>query len=103
MLNNYKMDTDAAKRAVYVGLTRAKSKLYIHYNDNSLNCVTLPEIECICDEQYYTDTHEIMLQLSYKDVVLGFFKDKKDFICSLKSGSQMNLMLHGEHIKNLAR
>lgn len=88
MLNHYNMETDAAKRAVYVGLTRAKSELYIHYNDN---CFSIQEIQSFYDDQTYEEPDEIMLQLSYKDVVLDFFKDKKDFICSLKSGSQMYL------------
>ena len=43
----------------------------------------------ITDEKEYEIPEEIMLQLSYKDVVLNFFKDKKNEILSLRGGDPL--------------
>ncbi|MDR0433912.1 MAG: RecQ family ATP-dependent DNA helicase [Gracilibacteraceae bacterium] len=90
MLCNYRMESDAAKRAVYVGITRAKNSLYIHCNDPAFGRFTPVGLVLSHDYQVYPAPDEIMLQLSHKDVVLDFFKNKKDFICGLKSGRRMS-------------
>ena len=91
MLNRYNMESDEAKRAVYVGITRAKSTLSIHCNNDSFSRISFPELKIRSDEQMYPEPDEIVLQLTHKDVVLDFFKNKKEFICNLKSGQQMQL------------
>lgn len=88
LLNNVSCATDEEKRKIYVGLTRAKEELYIYCNNNLFDGITT-DIEY--DENFYDEPSEIMLQLSYKDVVLDFFKDKKEYITKLRSGDILQL------------
>lgn len=78
-------------RRYYVGITRAKNRLYIHTNGdyfsvcrNLQNSMTADRI--IYDSQQYSMPDEIVLQLSHKDVYLGFFKELKREVLSLRSG-----------------
>ena len=93
LLNNVSCVNDEEKRKIYVGLTRAKEELYIHCNNNLFENIST---DIVCDEKVYDEPSEIMLQLSYRDVVLDFFKDKKDAIIKLRSGDI--LQLEEEHL-----
>ena len=88
LLNNVSCVNDEEKRKIYVGLTRAKEELYIHCNNNLFDNIAT---NIVCDENVYDEPSEIMLQLSYRDVVLDFFKDKKDTIIKLRSGDVLHL------------
>ncbi|MBQ5334298.1 MAG: hypothetical protein J6K92_13715, partial [Oscillospiraceae bacterium] len=46
----------------------------------------------------YPSPDEIILQLSHKDVFLGFSKDKKDFILKLRSGMKLFVTPNGMNI-----
>ena len=83
--------TDEILRRYYVGMTRAKQTLTIHTNGNLFD--TLHTAQHLYDAQAYDEPNEIVLQLSHKDVNLGFSKPHKDTILSLKSG--MPLTYHG--------
>lgn len=96
LLNNMTIRTDASRRQIYVGLTRAKNELYIHYNNGILDTFKIPGVERIEDDHEYPAPKEIILQLSYKDVFLDFFKDKKELIFKLHSGTE--LCLDGEYL-----
>lgn len=93
LLNNVSCVNDEEKRKIYVGLTRAKEELYIHCNNNLFENIAT---DIVCDEKVYDEPSEIMLQLSYRDVVLDFFKDKQDTIIKLRSGDV--LQLEEEHL-----
>lgn len=93
LLNNVSCTTDEEKRKIYVGLTRAKEELYIHCNNNLFDNITN---DITLDENVYDEPSEIVFQLSYKDVVLDFFKDKKELIIRLRSGDA--LQLEGEYL-----
>lgn len=43
------------------------------------------------DEEQYPEPQEITLQLTHKDVVLDFFKDKKEIIFKLHSGMPLSV------------
>lgn len=88
LLNNVSCTSDEEKRKIYVGLTRAKEELYIHCNNNLFDNIAN---DIMRDENIYDEPSEIVLQLSYKDVVLDFFKDKKESIISLRSGDVLHL------------
>ena len=82
--------TDEILRRYYVGMTRAKQTLTIHTNGNLFD--TLHTAQHLYDAQAYDEPNEIVLQLSHKDVNLGFSKPYKDTILSLRSG--MPLIYH---------
>jgi len=77
------------KRKLYVGMTRAKESLYIHCNTNILSQYSVEGVVKTEDATEYEEPSEISLQLTYKDVVLNFFKDKKEFILGLRSGRKL--------------
>ena len=96
LLSNISMDTDEEKRKLYVGMTRAKKLLHIHYFgdkfDRFAEFATTDEI----DLHTYPKPSEIILQLSHRYVFLDFFKDKKSLILKLKSG--MHLAVKGKRL-----
>ncbi|MBD5143171.1 MAG: RecQ family ATP-dependent DNA helicase [Ruminococcus sp.] len=89
MLDNINLATDEQKRKLYVGITRAKSLLHIHYTGNLLD--SLKNIACSykTDLKSYQKPSELIMQLSHKDVFLDFFKDKLRTILGLRSGMHL--------------
>ena len=84
--------TDEILRRYYVGMTRAKQTLTIHTNGNLFD--TLHTAQHLYDTQAYDEPNEIVLQLSHKDVNLGFSKPHKDTILSLRSGMPLTYHDH---------
>ena len=99
LLNNVSADTDEERRKIYVGITRAKSKLYIHYNNNIFDGFEIPYIQKFSDKNIYPMPAEITVQLTHRDVYLGFFGGKKEFILNLRSGMGLTLTASGMGIK----
>ena len=79
--------TDLEMRRYYVGMTRAKSRLFI-YTDSSL-FDRLPADLHIVDQASYGLPEELELQLTHKDVNLGFFMCRKREVLSLRAGEQL--------------
>ena len=75
-------------RKYYVGLTRAKKQLFIHTDTGYFDRIDVDKYSY--DQNQYSLPDEIMLQLTHKDVVLDYFKDKKKEITSMKSGDILN-------------
>lgn len=74
-------------RKYYVGMTRAKRNLFIHTNSDCFKQLT--SAKYIVDQQQYNMPDEIVLQLSYKDVYLNYFRERKHDILTLKSGDEL--------------
>lgn len=79
--------TDEVLRRYYVGITRAKERLFIH-TDSSLFDRMPADEHHVCQQQY-SMPDEIVLQLSHKDVNLGFFKSRKNDILALMAGQEL--------------
>lgn len=74
MLDQVSAFKDEDRRKLYVGMTRAKNALYIHYNNDDLfNHLDIPGVKMIQDNCPYLKPKEIVLQLTHRDVVLDFF------------------------------
>ena len=91
MLKNSAGKTDAERRTLFVGMTRAKSNLYIHTNTVLFDKYRINGVEHVVDDAEYGEPTEIMLQTTHKDVVLDFFKNKKEIIFNLRSGTKLRL------------
>lgn len=91
MLKNSVGKTDAERRALYVGMTRAKSSLCIHTNTMLFDKYCMDGVEHVTDSNDYGEPTEIMLPTTHKDVVLDFFKSKKEIIFGLRSGSALKI------------
>ena len=76
-------------RQYYVGMTRAKNRLFIHTNGDLFS--HLPVDRQRVDNQQYPMPEEIVLQLSHKDVFLDFFKPIKKEVLALRSGDSLLL------------
>lgn len=79
--------SEASARRCYVGMTRAKKRLFVHTNGNQFD--NLPADRHCSDPRQYEMPEEIVLQLSHKDVNLGFFKERKQEILALRSGDAL--------------
>lgn len=86
IVDNYSK-TDQLMRRYYVGITRAKNRLFIHTNGNCFKHLSTDQY--LIDQRQYALPEEIVLQLSLKDVYLDFFKDLKREILSLRSGDPL--------------
>lgn len=72
-------------------MTRAKNNLYIHYNASYFDKFNVENVIRKTDSNQYDEPSEITLQLTHKDVVLNFFKDKKELILKLHSGVKLSV------------
>lgn len=88
--------TDDVLRRYYVGMTRAKQGLTIHTNGYLFDSIY--NAQHLYNGQAYTEPDEIVLQLSHKDVNLGFSKPHKNEIISLRSG---NTLTYHDHCLSL--
>ena len=98
MLNGFLPDTNEKKKQFYVGVTRAKNNLSIHYNGDYLKGITAKELIHNNDTNDYPEPEQITLQLTHKDVYLGFFENAQAEISNLFSGSILNIGL--EELRN---
>lgn len=74
-------------RRYYVGVTRAKSRLFIHTNSSIFD--NMPSDRFLSCKMKYEMPNEVVLQLSLKDVILDFFKSRKKEILSLRAGGPL--------------
>lgn len=79
--------TEQEKRAIYVGMTRARNNLSIHLD----NPLVFSGCRFDWDNTDYGAPKEILLQLSHRDVVLEFFKYRQNDIIRLHSGSALKV------------
>lgn len=88
---NYAKD-DCLMRRYYVGMMRAKQRLFVYTNGN---CFDRLRADChMTDRELYAMPEEIVLQLSHKDVYLQFFKGRKSEVLALRSGDRLT---YGNH------
>lgn len=74
-----------ALRALYVGLTRAKSHLYIHTHNTPLLRMAEPVLHNVPRFEHVP----LSITLLHRDVFLGFSKDKKQQLLALRSGDPL--------------
>lgn len=85
--DNYSKDAHLMRR-YYVGISRAKNRLFVHTNGDCFN--HLGADRYFVDQRQYTMPEEIVLQCSHKDVNLGFFKELKQEVLALRGGDSLN-------------
>ena len=90
LLNHQEAVREEDIRKLYVGLTRAKNSLHIHYNSSFFNNIGKDSITYHYDMEQYPEPDEIALQLSMHDVNLDFFKRIKNSIVQLRSGMALH-------------
>lgn len=98
LLSNQPHKDSRLFRQYYVGMTRARNRLFIH--TNSIMFDRLCVDRRIVTDQQFPMPEEVVLQLSHQDVFLGFFKNRKKEVLSLRSGDPLDyrnnmLYIHG--------
>ena len=83
--------TDAERRVLYVGMTRAKNNLYIHTNTALFNSYRINGVEHLTDGTAYCEPKEITVQMTHRDVVLDYFKGRRELIFDLRSGARLSI------------
>lgn len=81
---------DDVRRQLYVGLTRAKSRLFIHCSDSWF--ASMGVADYTVDNQLYPMPVEISVRLTHRDVFLDYFKGRKREILSLRSGDELTYL-----------
>ena len=74
-------------RRYYVGITRAKNRLFIHTNGDCFKHLSADLYHI--DQKQYEMPEEIILQLTHKDVYLKFFKERKLEVLALRGGDSL--------------
>ena len=72
-------------------MTRAKSSLYIHCNNDIFNGISAVGIKQVTDPVNYGEPSELLVQLTHRDVYLDFFKNKQSVINRLRSSNTLFL------------
>ena len=88
--------TDRERRMIYVGMTRAKNKLSVHFSNVNLFLDKSLQRFIIEDNTVYGAPMEVLMQLSHRDVVLDIFKGCQDSLPGLLSGT--GLFVSGDYL-----
>lgn len=88
--------TDRERRMIYVGMTRAKNNLSVHYSNVNLFLDKSLQGLIIEDNTVYGAPVEVLMQLSHRDVVLAIFKGCQDSLPGLLSGT--GLFVSGDYL-----
>ena len=88
--------TDKERRMIYVGMTRAKNNLSVHYSNVNLFLDKSLQGLIIEDNTVYGAPVEVLMQLSHRNVVLDIFKGCQDSLPGLLSGT--GLFVSGDYL-----
>ena len=83
--------TDKERRMVYVGMTRAKNNLSVHFDNADIFTDEVSRAVMVGDDSVYGSPEEVLMQLSHRDVVLDMFKGNQNLLQSLHSGTRLEL------------
>jgi ATP-dependent DNA helicase RecQ len=89
LLEDWHPTSDEAKRLLYVAMTRAKSRLSIHFNTNFLDRFSATNLERVDDNSKYELPNGLTMHLSLKDVYLDYFIKRQYLISQLVSGDRL--------------
>ncbi|MCB0551669.1 MAG: ATP-binding domain-containing protein, partial [Phaeodactylibacter sp.] len=95
MLDGFNADSDEARRQVYVALTRAKSHLAIHTNGRFFHHIHLPDVQLEENTEAWLPPPKIAVQLTLKDIYLGYFAFVQHRVEGLMSGQDLLIQAEG--------
>lgn len=82
------------KRLLYVGMTRAKSLLSVHYQGNFLSGFHSGQPQHSIDNSTYTDPETLVIHLNHSDVWLDYFVYRQRQIQTLRPGEKLEIKGH---------
>ena len=95
MLTGYGGSSDEDKRLLYVGMTRAKQRLNIYFNGDHFKDISIEGLEWQRIQGGYLPLSEMVMNLTHKDVNLGYFKYIQKRMAGLMCGDSLVKAEHG--------
>lgn len=95
MLDRFQADDDDAKRLIYVALTRAKKRLHIHTNGSLFHHILPAGAQHVVNTETWLPPATIAIQLTHKDVQLGYFAFVQHRVNTLASGQDLQINAEG--------
>jgi len=92
LYDNAQYIDDAEKRLLYVGMTRAKKSLHIHYRNAFFDSLQTETMKYQYDPVLYEEPDRMAFQLSHRDVNLGFFKYIQKNLEGIMSGMNLDIL-----------
>lgn len=86
LAGDYRLD-DALLRRFYVGMTRAKNRLFIYTNGHGFSRLKADRWKL--DDKIYSKPDTVVMQLSHKDIDLSDLKWQKSRVLSLMAGCSL--------------
>ena len=91
LLDNFSDDEDERRHVLYVGMTRAKNDLKIHYNNRLFDKFQFMNAIYREDPRVYLRPQELVVELGYQDLFLDTFKPNKQIIFQLRGGDMIDI------------
>ena len=91
MLENFDVRNDDKKRQLYVAMTRAKENLTIHLNGSYLDNISTEKLIRNENINSFQRPRDLALQLSHKDIYLGYFERVQRIVDNLMSGEILRM------------
>ncbi len=95
MLDRFPAAEPAALRLMYVALTRAKVNLSIHYKGEFLPNLDVDDLKHSENELSYDSSNHMVIQLTHRDVQLGYFNYTQHRMKRLKAGAPLVALQNG--------
>lgn len=89
LLHNYPNDSDEYKRLLYMAITRAKSRLHIHTNNNALGFIKTEGLTYQRSIAALAPPDELHMALGHDDVHLGYFGYVQHRMKDLQTGDEL--------------
>ncbi|QWB96215.1 RecQ family ATP-dependent DNA helicase [Mycoplasmatota bacterium] len=78
LYDNKYINNDEERRLLYVGITRAKKNLFIHYKGDFFKFNQIENFTYQIDENMYDEPEYLVFTLTHKDLNLGYFSFTQD-------------------------
>jgi ATP-dependent DNA helicase RecQ len=89
VLDNYEPSSNDTRRQLYVGMTRAKENLTIHYNGTYFDGLNAENKEDNFDESEQQSPQHLVVHLNHHDVNLGYFSFIQQRLQMIKTGQSL--------------
>jgi ATP-dependent DNA helicase RecQ len=94
-LSGFDASGEEAKRQLYVAMTRAKKNLFVHYNGKFLRDLVSDELVYSTDTADYSEPATMTINLTLKDVQLGYFEYVQPRLAVLICGDALKVVPEG--------
>jgi len=91
LLDRMQLQSPESIRQLYVAITRAKSKLVIHYNGDFLDEIHTTDMVNLTDSHHHPLPIELVIQTTHRDIHLDYFMQsyRQNQIAKLRSGDTL--------------